>query len=79
MGLFLSSVGGDPITGEARFTFGYFPMISGFNLLAVVIGVCALNEVLTRVAEKLDSTTSLASFSRIVLPSFASGKFVLEV
>lgn len=74
IGLFLSSVGGDPITGEARFTFGYFPLISGFNLLAVVIGVFALSEVLTRVAEKIDSTNSLVSFNGIVLPSLAQWK-----
>jgi len=74
IGLFLSSVGGDPITGEARFTFGYFPLISGFNLLAVVIGVFALSEVLTRVSEKLGVSTTLVSFSGIVLPSLAQWK-----
>lgn len=74
IGLFLASVGGDPITGEARFTFGYFPLISGFNLLAVVIGVFALSEVLIRVSQKLDSTASLVSFSGIVLPTFSEWK-----
>lgn len=74
IGLFLASVGGDPITGEARFTFGYFPLISGFNLLAVVIGVFALSEVLTRISMKLDSSTSLVSFSGIVLPRLAEWK-----
>jgi len=74
IGLFLACVGGDPITGEARFTFGYFPLISGFNLLAVVIGVFALSEVLTRVSEKLDTAKSLVSFSGIVLPKLAEWK-----
>jgi putative tricarboxylic transport membrane protein len=69
IGLFLSCVGGDPITGEARFTFGYFPLISGFNLLAVVIGVFALSEVLTRLCEKVDTSSSLVKFNGIVLPS----------
>ena len=74
MGLFLACVGGDPITGEARFTFGYFPLISGFNLLAVVIGIFALSEVLTRVAQKLETAKSLVSFNGIVLPSLAEWK-----
>lgn len=74
IGLFLATVGGDPITGEARFTFGYFPLISGFNLLAVVIGVFALSEVLTRVSLKIDSTASLVTFSGIILPRFAEWK-----
>jgi len=74
MGLFLSTVGGDPITGEARFTFGYFPLISGFNLLAVVIGVFALSEVLTRVSQKIHSTQTLVKFNGIVLPKLAQWK-----
>ncbi|MFK8080753.1 MAG: tripartite tricarboxylate transporter permease [Granulosicoccus sp.] len=74
LGLFLSTVGGDPITGEARFTFGYFPLISGFNLLAVVIGVFALSEVLTRVSQKVDTAKALVQFSGIILPGFAQWK-----
>ncbi len=74
IGLFLACVGGDPITGEARFTFGYFPLISGFNLLAVVIGIFALSEVLTRVAQKFETAKSLVSFNGIVLPSLAEWK-----
>jgi len=74
MGLFLSTVGGDPITGEARFTFGYFPLISGFNLLAVVIGVFALSEVLTRVSQKIHSTQTRVKFNGIVLPKLAQWK-----
>lgn len=74
IGLFLSGVGGDPITGEARFTFGYFPLIAGFNLLAVVIGVFALSEVLTRVSQKLDTSASLVAFNGIVLPRLSQWK-----
>lgn len=74
IGLFLACVGGDPITGEARFTFGYFPLISGFNLLAVVIGIFALSEVLTRVAQKFETAKSLVSFNGIVLPSLSEWK-----
>lgn len=68
IGLFLGCVGGDPITGEARFTFGQFQLISGFNLLAVVIGVFALSEVLIRASAKDEDGRSLVSFSGIVLP-----------
>lgn len=68
VGLFLACVGGDPITGEARFTYGQFQLIAGFNLLAVVIGVFALSEVFLRVAGKLEEGPSLVAFSGIVLP-----------
>ncbi|MGQ7847322.1 tripartite tricarboxylate transporter permease [Granulosicoccus sp. 3-233] len=74
MGLFLSTVGGDPITGEARFTFGQFQLIAGFNLLAVVIGVFALSEVLTRAAALRESEQTLVTFDGMVLPRLSEWK-----
>ncbi len=74
IGLFLSTVGGDPITGEARFTFGNFQLIAGFNLLAVVIGVFALSEVLTRAAASRDDAAPLVDFNGIVLPKLHEWK-----
>jgi putative tricarboxylic transport membrane protein len=74
IGIFLSTVGGDPITGEARFTFGQFQLIAGFNLLAVVIGVFALSEVLTRAAASRDTAAPLVDFNGIVLPKLAEWK-----
>ena len=68
LGLFLSTVGGDPLTGEARFTYGIFQLIAGFNLLAVVIGVFALSEVLIRASAMVDTDKKLVQFSGIVLP-----------
>lgn len=74
IGLFLSTVGGDPITGEARFTFGQFQLIAGFNLLAVVIGVFALSEVLTRAAAAREDEATLVDFNGIVLPKLHEWK-----
>lgn len=74
IGIFLSTVGGDPITGEARFTFGEFQLIAGFNLLAVVIGVFALSEVLTRAASRQNGDVPLVDFDGIVLPKLAEWK-----
>jgi putative tricarboxylic transport membrane protein len=71
LGLFLSTVGGDPLTGEARFTFGNFQLIAGFNLLAVVIGVFALSEVLIRASAMSDTDNKLVKFSGIVLPKLS--------
>ncbi|RFC64406.1 hypothetical protein DYI37_08830 [Fulvimarina endophytica] len=70
IGLFLAVVGGDPITGEARFTFGQFQLLAGFDLLAVVIGVFAITEVLMRVSGPLDSSNRLTDFKGVVLPRF---------
>jgi len=72
VGIFLSTVGGDPITGEARFTFGQHQLIAGFDLLAVVIGVFALSEVLLRVAAPQDGAARLVAFNGVVLPRLAA-------
>ncbi|MEO0388355.1 MAG: tripartite tricarboxylate transporter permease [Pseudomonadota bacterium] len=71
IGIFLSSVGGDPVIGEPRFTFGNWQLISGFNLLAVVIGIFALSEVFIRVSERPKVVSELTAFRGIVLPRWA--------
>ena len=63
------TVCGDPLAGEARFTFGEFQLIAGFNLLAVVIGVFAVLEVLIRASGPPDNDVKLAKFSGLVLPT----------
>ncbi|MFK7731943.1 MAG: tripartite tricarboxylate transporter permease [Pseudomonadales bacterium] len=74
LGIFLSTVGGDPLTGEARFTFGQFQLIAGFNLLAVVIGVFAVSEVLTRAAAVRDTNQALVEFHGMVFPKLKEWK-----
>ncbi len=68
IGIFLSTVGGDPILGEMRFTFGNWQLFAGFNLLAVVIGVFALSEVFVRASAPISRVSELVDFKGIVLP-----------
>ncbi|KAJ55642.1 hypothetical protein ACMU_13200 [Actibacterium mucosum KCTC 23349] len=68
IGIFLSTVGGDPILGEMRFTFGNWQLFAGFNLLAVVIGVFALSEVFIRASNQISTVSELVSFNGVVLP-----------
>lgn len=70
IGIFLSMVGADPVVGEPRFTFGQWQLISGFNLLAVVIGVFALSEVFIRAGQTRTQVSELAAFKGVVLPSW---------
>ena len=51
IGLAVATVGLDPITGAARFTFGNNMLLTGIGFVPVIIGTFALAEVLTRVAE----------------------------
>lgn len=74
IGIFLSTVGGDPILGEMRFTFGNWQLFAGFNLLAVVIGVFALSEVFIRASAPVSKVSELIAFNGIELPSWAMWK-----
>ena len=74
IGIFLSTVGGDPILGEMRFTFGNWQLFAGFNLLAVVIGVFALSEVFIRASNKITTVSELVTFNGIVLPRWQMWK-----
>lgn len=46
MGLFLSTFGVDPLTGNFRLTFGLHQLAGGWNFIALVIGVFAVAEAL---------------------------------
>lgn len=48
-GLFLSIIGQDPMTGDTRFTFGFFALTGGVDLIAVLVGTFALSEVFVRI------------------------------
>ncbi|MEM8693624.1 MAG: tripartite tricarboxylate transporter permease [Pseudomonadota bacterium] len=74
IGIFLSTVGGDPIVGEMRFTFNNWQLFAGFNLLAVVIGVFALSEVLMRASAQLSAASELVDFKGVTLPRLAMWK-----
>ncbi|MDL2271533.1 tripartite tricarboxylate transporter permease [Desulfovibrio sp. OttesenSCG-928-I05] len=63
LGLFLVTVGMDPVSGNMRFTFGYFKLSGGFELIAVVVGVFALTEVFARAAEFLNNKAPQVAYS----------------
>ena len=48
IGLIIASVGLDPLTGTIRFTFDSLHLMSGVNLIPVIIGLFAISEVLKR-------------------------------
>jgi putative tricarboxylic transport membrane protein len=50
VGLFLASIGFDPLVGQPRFWFGMPELASGFNLVAVLIGLFAIPEVISLAA-----------------------------
>ncbi|MEG3115252.1 tripartite tricarboxylate transporter permease [Salinicola sp. 4072] len=53
LGIFLSTVGSDPITGVLRFTMGEPSLITGVNLLPALIGLFAISQVFHDVFERI--------------------------
>jgi putative tricarboxylic transport membrane protein len=49
VGLIIGTVGLDPVTGDARFTFGSVSLLGGIEFVAVAIGLFGIGEVLTNV------------------------------
>ena len=46
LGLLLASVGLDPATGTARFTFGSFHLYDGFDPIVAIVGLFAVSEII---------------------------------
>ena len=51
LGLFIATVGSDPMSGEIRFAFGSDNLVAGIALMPVVVGVFPLAEVFYRIYE----------------------------
>jgi putative tricarboxylic transport membrane protein len=67
-GLFLATVGQDPVTGGARFTFGSLNLLDGLDLVAIVMGLFGIGEVLYHLdsREKADALTAPPGIRHII-------------
>jgi putative tricarboxylic transport membrane protein len=75
-GLLLSTVGIDGIVGVDRFTFGIPPLMNGFSLLPVLIGVFALSQVLVEVETKKPAAEIVKQELTGTLPTWGEVKLV---
>jgi putative tricarboxylic transport membrane protein len=55
IGLLIGTIGLDPVTGVARFTFGSISLLSGIEFVAVAIGLFGIGEVLANVEKPAGS------------------------
>jgi putative tricarboxylic transport membrane protein len=67
-GLLLGTIGGDPLTGTARFTFGIPSLLDGLEFLPVAMGLFAVAEVIAGVIRPLEQGIATAPV-RNLLPS----------
>ncbi|WMJ84928.1 tripartite tricarboxylate transporter permease [Oscillospiraceae bacterium LTW-04] len=75
LGLALATVGMDPMLGIARFTWGNSTLLSGIEMIPVMIGLFAVTEVLKQTSKpkKIDAKAETgpgSSKTKTVLPSF---------
>jgi putative tricarboxylic transport membrane protein len=68
VGFLISLSGLGPSTAEPRFTFGWGPLMSGVDLIALVVGLFAISEVFLGLEE---SRVAIAEKIRNVLPGWA--------
>lgn len=59
-GLLVTTIGLDPVTGAARFTFGNVDLLSGFNLVAVLVGFFCMTEAVYLASEVFDPSAGEA-------------------
>ncbi|MGP1396664.1 MAG: tripartite tricarboxylate transporter permease [Inquilinaceae bacterium] len=64
LGILLSLVGLDPITGDARFTFGVLALEEGLSLVPLLIGVFVVSEIMVQ-AEQAMRTKAGATIAEV--------------
>jgi putative tricarboxylic transport membrane protein len=71
IGFALGSVGLDQMTGQLRLTFGFTPLLSGFDFLIAVIGLFGIGEILLTMEEGLTFKGRSATINpRVVLETW---------
>lgn len=76
LGIFLATVGMDPIIGYARYTFGSPALLEGFSLIPVLIGLFSASQAFLLMLSSKSSTKNVFDLSDIpkvkgkLLPSF---------
>ncbi|MEX2540666.1 MAG: tripartite tricarboxylate transporter permease [Trueperaceae bacterium] len=71
VGIFLTTIGIDPVNGNVRFTFGSVDLYAGLPLIPLLVGLFALPEMLEK-SETIVRREVPKLASRLKLPSFAS-------
>jgi putative tricarboxylic transport membrane protein len=76
VGLMISTVGTDPISGVSRYTFGMPELIGGVKPILVMVGLFAVSELLTQTGTR--GVAAAAEAVRVVLPSLPMMRRLLK-
>jgi putative tricarboxylic transport membrane protein len=74
LGLLSGSIGGDPISGVERFTFGSFTLIDGLGIVPVAMGMFGIGEVLENLSSSLETGQVYETRIKGLLPSLEDWK-----
>ncbi|MEZ4867350.1 MAG: tripartite tricarboxylate transporter permease [Caldilineaceae bacterium] len=68
IGLMISTVGLDVMTGVPRYTFGNLRLYDGLDFVVVVIGFFAVNEVLRLTYDRIEGQNAINTLGRVFVP-----------
>jgi putative tricarboxylic transport membrane protein len=74
IGLMIATIGTDPVSGVARFTYGSPDLLSGVPIILVMVGLFAVSEVLEQVSSRTQWEKIKDGSSRLRLPNWAMQK-----
>lgn len=78
LGLFIATIGTDPIVGCARLTFGSTELLSGFDMIPIMIGMFAISEVFKQTIKPISLGEMVGGGSK-VRTKMISLKQMLEI
>ncbi|SHE31438.1 putative tricarboxylic transport membrane protein [Desulfofundulus australicus DSM 11792] len=81
LGLLVSTIGLDPIEGVPRFTFGYYPLVQGIEVIPAMIGLFSFSQVINLVGSRqkyiADYKPNPGAFMRVVRKLWKDCKMIL--
>ena len=69
LGLLVSTIGMDPMTGALRFTFGNINMLSGIEFVVVMVGMFGVGEVLYQISKEARKNAQIVSNTAEAFPT----------
>ena len=79
VGMFVATIGVDPVIGDMRFTFDNFALSAGISLIPAIVGLFALSEMFVRIAERFAPSAKVDFKVGFKVPPFSAwrGRLVL--
>lgn len=76
LGLFLATIGLDPVTGNLRYTFGTMILQDGLDFLTLAMGIFGIGEILINLEEKITTQLVTTKIKNVwpTLKDFAAAK-----